>query len=243
MFHRLNSQPSLIQFCRLSYTNAAGSLRQTRRKRSIPIGAKLKMMPDTQSLIAELDSNLSNASSARHSAALRRLTDLFVASAETYSDDHVAVFDEVIGYLVAKSERPALIELSARLAPVDSPPMNVINRLASNDDIEIAGPLLCTSGVLADEVLLDVAKAKGQRHLAAIASRATISNSVTDVLVDRCGPDIIRKMVANEGALFSDVGFVKLINKAKEDKSLAAAIANRSDLPAELQPFLSLALA
>lgn len=200
-------------------------------------------MPDTQSLIAEIDSNLSEASSARHSAALRRLTDLFLAGAQSYSGDHVAVFDDVIGHVAAKSDRAALIELSARLAPVGSPPMTVIGRLASDDDFEISSPLLCTSSALPDQVLVDVAKAKGQHHLAAIASRLSISTAVTDIIVERGSPEIIRKLVANSGALLSDVGFVRLINRAKEDKALATTIANRADLPPELQPFLSLALA
>jgi hypothetical protein len=38
------------------------------------------------------------------------------------------------------------------------------------------------------------------------------------------------------------MGFVKLINRAKTDKTLATAIAGRNDLPEELVPFLKLVL-
>ena len=47
----------------------------------------------------------------------------------------------------------------------------------------------------------------------------------------------------NKGASLSEVGFVKLINRAKSDKALATAIESRTDLPPELQPFLKLTLA
>ena len=69
-----------------------------------------------------------------------------------------------------------------------------------------------------------------------------ISEVVTDVLVERGNAEVSRKVSANLGARISETGFVKLINKAKKDRELANAIANRNDLPQELVPFLQLAL-
>lgn len=204
------------------------------------------MMSESQSLIAELDATLSKASSAQQLTVLRRVTDLFLDRAETYSNDHVAVFDDVMGWLVnkiEKAERPALAELSGKLAPVDNAPVNVIGRLARHEDIAISGPVLQKSNVVTDQVLAEVAGAKGERHLAAIAGRPLISESVTDVLVGRCTSETARMVTDNRGACLSEIGFVKLINRAKSDKALAAAIESRTDLPPELQPFLKLALA
>ena len=202
-------------------------------------------MSESQSLIAQLDATLSKASSAQQLTVLRRVTDLFLDRADTYSNDHVAVFDDVIGWLVErveKAERPALAELSGKLAPVGNAPVNVINRLARHDDIAISGPVLQKSNVVTDQALADVAGAKGEKHLAVIASRPLISESVTDVLVGRCTAETARKVTGNKGASLSEIGFVKLINRAKTDKALAAAIEGRTDLPPELQPFLQLAL-
>ena len=66
---------------------------------------------------------------------------------------------------------------------------------------------------------------------------------MTDVLVGRCTVETARKVTENKGASLSEVGFVKLINRAKNDKALATAIESRTDLPPELQPFLKLTLA
>jgi len=203
------------------------------------------MMSESESLIAELDANLSKASSTQQLTVLRRVTDLFLDRAETYSNEHVAVFDDVIGWLVnkiEKVERPALAELSGRLAPVDNAPVNVIDRLARHEDIAISGPVLQKSNVVTDQALAEVAGAKSERHLAAIAGRPLISESVTDVLVGRCTPETARKVTDNKGACLSEISFVKLINRAKSDKALAAAIESRADLPPELQPFLKLSL-
>jgi uncharacterized protein (DUF2336 family) len=200
-------------------------------------------MPEARSLIAELDTALSKVSDLQHLVILRRVTDLFLDGSENFSDDHVGIFDDVIGRLIEKTEHPALIELSAKLAPVGNAPVNVIASLACDNDIAVSGPVLETSNVLTDQTLAEIAGTKSQKHLAAIAGRTRISETVTDILVDRGNSEIARKMTANLGACLSELGFVKLINRAKNDKTLAAAVASRIDLPPELEPFLRLTLA
>jgi uncharacterized protein (DUF2336 family) len=200
-------------------------------------------MSESRLLIAELDSTLQRASSSQHLTMLRGVTDLFINGAEAFSAEHVAIFDDVISRLIEKADRPALIELSGRLAPIGNAPVNVMDRLARHDDIAIAGPVLQKSNVVRDEALTEVAGTKGEKHLSAIAGRPQLSESVTDALVGRCTPETARKVTDNKGASLSEVGFVKLINRAKNDKALAAAIEGRTDLPPELQPFLKLTLA
>lgn len=197
----------------------------------------------SQTLIAELDARLQRATSLQYVTMLRGVTSLFVDRAEEYADQHVAVFDDVMSRLIEKADRPALIDLSGRLAPIDNAPANVIDRLARHEDIAIAGPILQNSNAVKEQTLVDVAGAKGDRHLSAIAGRPLISIAVTDVLVGRCSIDTARKVTENNGASLSEVGFVKLINRAKGDKALATVIESRTDLPPELQPFLRLTLA
>jgi uncharacterized protein (DUF2336 family) len=92
-------------------------------------------------------------------------------------------------------------------------------------------------------MLAEIAGTKRQNLLVAIAGRPQVSEIVTDVLVERGNSEVAHKVVANTGASISELGFVKLIGHAKNDKTLAAAIADRKDLPPELIPFLKLALA
>jgi uncharacterized protein (DUF2336 family) len=201
------------------------------------------MSSNAHSLIAELDAALGQAPNSRQSKILHSITDLFLSDTMSFSDEQVAIFDDVFQRLIETADNPSLVTLSTRLAPVGNAPPNVIASLAQNDDIAIAEPILASSPVLTDEVIAKVAaSAKGPRQLAAIAARVRISEAVTDALIDRGVPDMIYKVVANPVARISEVGFVKLINRAKGDKALATAIAARPDLPAELVPFLKLAL-
>lgn len=200
------------------------------------------MMPASQSLITELDETLSKIPDSRQLVILQRVTDLFLVGADNYSDEQIAMFDDVICRLIENIGQPALVELSDRLASVGKCPENVIARLSSSDDIAVSGPALTNSNTLPDKVLVAIAGKKGQKQLAAIADRKEISEAVTDVLVDRGNAEVSLKVSANRGARISETGFVKLINKAKKDRALATTISKRGDLPEELVPFLQLAL-
>ncbi len=200
------------------------------------------MMPAAQSLMSELDATLSKIPGSRHLVILQRVTDLFLLGTGTYTEEQISIFDDVISRLIENMDSAALIELSKRLSAHGLVPANVAARLSSCDDIAVSGPALEKSEALTDATLVDIAGKKSQKHLAAIAGRSKLSELVTDVLVERGNSDVSHKISTNLGARISEIGFVKLINRAKKDKALATAIANRGDLPDELMPFLKLAL-
>ncbi len=200
------------------------------------------MTTATQTLILELDAALSKATNHRQLEILRRVTDLFIIGAGNYNEEQIAIFDDVIARLISNMDQRALSELSARLAEVDNPLLSVVAQLSGSDNIAISGPALEKSESISDEALVSIATSKSQKHLKAIAGRSKLSEVVTDVLVDRGDPEVSRRVSANLGARLSEMGFVKLINRAKKDRSLADAISSREDLPPELVPFLKLAL-
>jgi uncharacterized protein (DUF2336 family) len=200
------------------------------------------MMPASQTLITELDETLNKIPDARQLVILKRVTDLFLVGAESYSDEQIAIFDDVICRLIENIGQPALVELSDRLASVDKGPENALARLSSSDNIAVSVPALAKSKALSDRDLLVIAGKKSQKQLAAIAGRANVSETVTDALVELGNAEVSLKVSANLGARISETGFVKLINKAKKDRALATSISNRGDLPEELMPFLQLAL-
>jgi uncharacterized protein (DUF2336 family) len=200
------------------------------------------MMAAAQSLMTELDATLRKTPDSQHLVILRRVTDLFLVGAGNYTDEQIAIFDTVISRLIEKMDQAALVELSARLAGIGNAPAKVVAHLSGSDNIAISGPTLEKSETLSDQTLVEIAGKKSQKHLAAIAGRVRISALVTDALVERANVEVSRKMTANLGATFSEIGFVKLINRAKSDRDLANAISNRGDLPDELIPFLKLTL-
>jgi uncharacterized protein (DUF2336 family) len=186
------------------------------------------------SLVGELESVLRSGSVDRRNEILRQVTDLFLNAADVCRDEHIELFDDVLGQLVDKVERFALIKLSLQLAPVENAPPKVVHRLANDDDIAISGPLIERSIVLKDDFLVRIAQTKSQAHLAAIACRSRISETVSDVVVERGHNEVTRKIVANDGARFSQKGFQTVAERAWKDEQLAVSLAARIDVPAEI---------
>src|SRR4051812_25298561 len=180
---------------------------------------------------AELEDAITNGSSQKRVEALRRITDLFINGAEQFSDEQVALFDEVIARLAAEIEARARVELADRLAHIANAPTNVIISLANDDTIEAASPVLTYSPRLDDQALVGIAKTKSQHHLLAISQRETISEPVTDVLVTRGDMHVLRSVAQNIGARFSDNGFGILVARAQKDDVLTTHIGLRQDIP------------
>jgi uncharacterized protein (DUF2336 family) len=187
-----------------------------------------------RSLLAELEDAIHSGSQDRRVATLRRVTDLFLSESERLNENQIAVFDDVLCQLVKRIETKAIVELSSRLAPVDNAPIEVIRRLARDDSIAVAQPVLSRSVRLTSEDLIEVAKSKGQQHLLAIAGRQNLSSAVTDVLVVRGDRDVRHKLADNAGAAFSESGLATLAKSAENDDHLTERIGLRLDLPLHL---------
>jgi uncharacterized protein (DUF2336 family) len=191
-------------------------------------------MTSTLPLIDELENALASGSNARRIQMLSRITDLFVGGAPHYSDAQVGIFDDVMARLVNTIEAKARAKLARRLAPIANAPANVINLLAFDDDIEVALPVLAQSERLDERELLASARSKSQQHLFAIAQRKSLSEAVTEVLVERGDRDVVQSVVKNAGARFSDAGFRMLVTRSTGDDALATEVGMRSDIPRPL---------
>jgi len=185
---------------------------------------------ENQSLIDELNSAVATGGEKQRLRILERITDLFAAGSRGYSNDQIALFDDVLQGLSAEIEVKARARLSHRLAHINSPP-KLIRSLAFDDEIEVAEPVLVHSQQLSDADLVENATTKSQKHLFAIAQRLKLSESVTDVLVERGDRRVVHKVVRNTGAHFSLAGYGKLTIRARDDRTLTLALGQRGDLP------------
>jgi uncharacterized protein (DUF2336 family) len=182
-------------------------------------------------IVDELESALSAGPTGRRIEVLRRITDLFVHNAGIFTEEQIVLFDDVMGRLVIEIENLALVELSARLAPIPNAPAGIIRRLAWDDAVEVAGPVLAKSDRLTDGELIELAKTKGQAHLAQIANRTALVEVVTDVLVERGESEVANMLAGNPGARFSETGLWQLVIRAEGDDRLSETIAGRCDIP------------
>lgn len=198
------------------------------------------MTPAAKSLLAELDKTLGKTAKGWRHDALRQIADLFLSGAPSYTEDQIAVFDEVMCRLMKNVERAPLAELSNRLAPLDKAPVKVVGTLARHGDSAIHGPILEQGKALPEEDLVEIV-GKNQidpKLLMRMATRTPLGPTVTDVMLKRGTPAIQRALVGNPKARISESGFARLIMGINGDKQLAAAIAARPDVPPELRIWL-----
>ena len=188
-------------------------------------------MNGTLSLLDELETTLASGSSARGIEILTSVTDLFINGAQRFSEDQIGIFDDVMARLMVKIEAKARAKLAHRLAPIANAPRNVIQILASDDDIEVARPVLTRSERLSEHTLVATANSKSQQHLYAITQRDALSEAVTDILVERGDRDVVHAVVKNRGARFSDAGFRALLSRSSGDDALASEVGMRGDIP------------
>jgi Uncharacterized protein conserved in bacteria len=191
-------------------------------------------------IIDELEVALKSNSTERHHAILKNVTDLFLAGCDRMTEDITSLFDDVIVRPVDHVESRARVELSRDVAPIANAPHNVIHRLAADDDITVAGPVLAQSPRLTDQNLVEIAESKGQSHLSKIAERRQLSPVVTDVLVDRGDREVVTKVAGNSGARLSKTGMSMLTMRASGDNDLTQAMTRRVDIsPALFKRLLS----
>ncbi|MGC2774234.1 MAG: DUF2336 domain-containing protein, partial [Bradyrhizobium sp.] len=190
--------------------------------------------PPNESLLDELQDTLAHGTVARRVETLRKVTDLFVGGAVDFAEDQIALFDDVFECLIDHIETSARALLATRLAPHDRAPPRTLHRLADDDAIEVAGPVLSRSERLDEAALIRTAQTKSQAHLLAISIRRVLSRAVTDILLMRGDDQVIHSTVSNPGADLSERGVDALIDRAALDEGLAACLAMRPNLPRHL---------
>jgi uncharacterized protein (DUF2336 family) len=182
-------------------------------------------------LIEELNEVMAHGTSERRDEVLARITGLFEFGADAYVGEQVTLFDDVFNTLVESIETAAKATLANRLATIRNAPPRISRVLASDDEIEVARPMLENSEVLDSEMLAEQARTKGQQHLLAIAKRKSLDAMVTDVLVERGNRSVVLKIAENPGATFSEVGFMTLVERSHGDAELTTSVGLRRDIP------------
>ena len=182
------------------------------------------------SLIPGLDEIVRHGDPKRRAEAARRITELFLQGAANFRSDHVDLFDGVLIGLVPHTALAARVDLAERLSVLANAPRGLVGQLAHEDEISIAGPLLRRSPVIDEQILIEIARIKGQGHLLAMSERSTLSPGITDVIVRRGDREVVRRAAGNAGALFSLTGYSALIKRAGHDGVLTLTVGQRDDL-------------
>jgi len=187
------------------------------------------MISSSKLILKELDEAVQRGSAESREKALWYATNMLMVG--SYSDEEIWTFGEIIGRLADAIESATRARLAKRLVETDRAPMNIIKKLAFDYNIDVAGPILQGCDRLDAKTLVNNIRTRGQPHLLAISKRKSIPQAVTDELVTHGDREVLTSVVANEGACFSNFGFLHAIKRSADDSLLAESLGLRKDIP------------
>ncbi len=188
-------------------------------------------MESLNALIDDLDQLVKRRSRAGQKTTFKQVAGLYFASVDLQLDEHIEFFGNAFNLLVDQADINDLVDLGQRIARVRNAPVKLIRRLANDDQIAVAGPVIAQSECLTSDDLVMLAQTKSQAHLDAISDRPRLDADVTSILVERADGRVIKKVARNAGATFSTEGFAHLAQRALQDEELAESVGTRSDIP------------
>jgi uncharacterized protein (DUF2336 family) len=159
--------------------------------------------------------------------------DLFSDSTTVLTDRERALMADILRKLIRECEMAVRRDLSERLANAGNPPHDLILALA-NDEFEVAQPILTQSQVLRDIELIQIIRHRTQQHQLAIAMRRSVSEYVSDALVETGNVDVIKTLLENQDANISEATMEYLAEESQRVDSYQEPLINRQDLNPEL---------
>ncbi len=148
--------------------------------------------------------------------------------------DRGAIYDYTVQVLekLAKDEIVRVREIMAdALKDVADAPHSVIQQLASDAELAVAGPVLRFSPVLSESDLLSIIGAgASQGKLAAISERHNVSEGVADAIVEQGDEDTVALLLANSTAQIREETLDALTAKSEEIVSWHAPLVSRPAL-------------
>ncbi len=132
--------------------------------------------------------------------------------------------------------------LAETLGASPAAPRHVIIALAG-DASEVAALVLARSPLLHDGDLVDGAALGDEALQCAIASRASLSTSVSAALAEIGVPAALAVLARNPGAEIADFSLARMVERHGGDGALREALLARPDLPVEIAQAIAAALA
>ncbi|NKB21632.1 MAG: DUF2336 domain-containing protein [Alphaproteobacteria bacterium] len=167
------------------------------------------------------------------SAANREDAALKVASAysaEELSDEERNIAEDIIRVMTQDAEVRVRAALAENLKEYSGLSHDIAKKLAGDVD-SVALPVIQFSEVLTDDDLLEIVRNEGAAKQTAVAGRVSVSEQVSEALVDTGNEDVVVTLVSNDGAQISSKSFSKVIDTFGENERVNAGMVGRAKLP------------
>lgn len=184
-------------------------------------------MPDI-----DVDSLLSLArdkSGERRQLLAETISDLFTGKDRVLKERERSLMFDIMHKMVHDAEMGVRKIIAEQISELPDAPAELVNLLA-NDDIEVAYSILKDSPALRDEDLIEVIQHRTLEHQLAVSVRTTVSERVSDALVETGEEGVITTLLKNSGASISLATMEYLVEESKRVDVFQEPILTRDDL-------------
>lgn len=161
------------------------------------------------------------------------IVDLFDNQASVLTERQRTLMYGILQTVINDIESSVRQAVAGRLALMDDVPRELVSQLA-NDEAKIAFPILSKSGLLRDTDLVEIVKLRTEEHMLTITMRKSISEPVSQALIDSGHEPVIISLLKNSNAKISETTMEYLVEQSKRVDSFQEPILNRDDLNPQL---------
>jgi uncharacterized protein (DUF2336 family) len=146
------------------------------------------------------------------------------------TDTERKLAEEILRLMVKDAEVRVREALAHNLKENPRLPHDMAKSLAHDVD-SVALPVLQFSEVLNDADLIEIVRGQGAIKQIAIAKRPTVSESVSDALVDTGDENVVTNLVSNDGAEISETSLQRVVDDFGDRENIQDAMVHRPKLP------------
>ena len=165
---------------------------------------------------------------------LRKVTETLSQSARKPTDDEFAELDEVLSAVAKEYSVQVRTEFARLVAASVTRFCQASEQFAMDEAIEVAAPVLRHSQALTESMLLRVVREKSQAHMLAITKRPSVSEGISQALVERGSDEVVTSLLNNTCAQIADHTYDVVAQRAEGSPKLQAPFIHRSGVPIDL---------
>ncbi len=159
------------------------------------------------------------------------VTDLFISAKLSLREQDIVA--DILITMLKQAEKDLRLAISERLSNLEQAPLRVVLYL-SNDDIDVARPILTYSPVFEEMDMMLVIETRDSEYWQAIAARADLRAAVIRALVETRDVPTARVLVNNNEINIPADSFAILGDMSETANDLSVPLLKRKDLPQDL---------
>ena len=159
------------------------------------------------------------------------VTDLFMNTKLSLREQDIVA--DILITMLKQAEIDLRRAIAERVASLDRAPLRVVLYL-SNDEIDVARPVLKSSPVLEDMDMILIIETRGEEYWRAIAGRSDLRASVVKALVETRDSGTARVLLGNNEIVIPEDSFSILAEISETANDICVPLLKRGDLPKDL---------